>query len=209
MKFTTLQRLGGISIILGSILFTAWAVCWTTLLPVHERARDVSLMILSPHWIWIASLALPGIVLMIFGFTAAYSRIYHKAGLVGLTGYVFIITAYFFQAAKVTWEIFVYPVVVSHTPSISLFSERIFMQHPQFILFRWISSATIFVGVILFCITLIRSREFPKSVGILILCGAVIYTVGPIINIYLAIAGVLTLSLGCFVLGYKMILPEK
>jgi hypothetical protein len=96
MKYSTIQRLGGIAIILGSVLFTAWAICWTMLLPVHERARDVSLMILHPHWIWIASLAFPGVVLMIFGYTAVYSRLHNKTGILGFIGYVFIILAYIF-----------------------------------------------------------------------------------------------------------------
>jgi len=209
MKYSTIQRLGGIAIILGSVLFTAWAIFWTMLLPVHERARDISLMILNPHWIWIASLAFPGIVLMVFGYTAVYSRLYNKSGILGFIGYVFIILAYIFQAAKVTWEIFVYPIIVSYAPSIPLFKDKILLEHPQFILFRLLASLTIFIGVILFCITLIKSREFPKSAGILILCGAVIYAVGPMINIYLAIAGVLILSIGCFILGYKMLFNVK
>lgn len=79
------------------------------------------------------------------------------------------------------------------------------MQHPQFVLYHWIAAITILIGVVLFCITLIRSREFPKSAGILILGGAIIYAVGPMINIYLAIAGVVVLSIGCFVLGYRML----
>ncbi len=209
MKYSTIQRLGGIAIILGSALFTAWAICWTTLLPVHERARDVSIMILDPHWIWIASLAFPGVVLMIFGYTAVYSKLYNKAGILGFIGYVFIILAYIFQAAQISWEIFLYPIIVSNASSVSLFSGKILMYHPQFILFRWLSFAVIFIGVILFCITLIRSRKFPKSAGIFILCGAVIYAVGPMINIYLAIAGVLVLSVGCFILGYKMLMDVK
>ena len=205
MKFSTLQRLGGIAIILGSALLTAWAVCWTTLLPVQERARDVSLMILDPNWIWIASVAFPGTILMIFGFTAVYARIYKSAGIFGFFGYVFVILAYLFQAAQITWEVFLYPIIVSYAPSIALFRDRIIMHHPQFILYKWIASITILVGVILFCITLIRSREFPKSAGILILGGAIIYAVGPAINIYLAIGGVVILSIGCFILGYKML----
>ena len=209
MKYSTLQRLGGVAIILGSVLFTAWAICWTTLLPVHERARDVSLMILHPYWIWIASLSFPCIVLMIFGYTAVYSRLYNKAGISGFIGYVFIILAYIFQAAKVAEEIFLYPIIVSYTPALALFRDKILMEHPQFILFRWIASITILIGVVLFCITLIRSRDFPKSAGILILCGAVIYAVGPMINIYLAIAGVLILSIGCFLIGYTMLFNVK
>jgi hypothetical protein len=120
-----------------------------------------------------------------------------------------LIIAYIFQAAKVTWEIFVYPIIVSYAPSLPLFSDKIMMQHPQFILFRWLASITIFIGVILFCITLLRSREFPKSAGILILCGAVVYAVGPILNVYLAIAGILILSVGCFILGYTMFFNVK
>jgi hypothetical protein len=209
MKFSTTQRLGGIAIILGSVFLTAWAICWSTLLPVHERTRDLSIIILDPHWIWIASLAFPGIILMIFGYTAVYSRLYDKAGISGFIGYIFIIIAYIFQAAKVTWEIFVYPIIVSYAPSLPLFSGKILTQHPQFILFRWLASVTIFIGVILFCITLLRSREFPKSAGILIFCGAVIYAVGPILNVYLAIAGVLILSVGCFILGYTMFFNVK
>ena len=209
MKFSTLQRWGGITIILGSVFLTVWAICWSTILPVHERVRDISLMILNPNWIWISSLAFPGTLLMIFGFTAVYARLYDKAGVLGFIGYIFVILAYIFQAAKTTWEIFVYPIKVGFEPSIALFRDRILMQHPQFILFRWLASITIFVGVILFCVTLIRSREFHKSAGILILCGALIYAVGPVINIYLAIAGVVILSIGCFILGYKMLFDVK
>ncbi len=209
MKFSTIQRWGGIAIILGSFFLTAWAICWSTILPVNERLRDISLMISNPNWIWISSLAFPGTLFMIFGFTAVYARLYNKAGVLGLIGYVFIILAYIFQAAKITWEIFVYPIIVGFEPSIALFRDKILMQHPQFILFRWLASIAIFLGVILFCITLIRSREFPKSAGILILCGAIIYAVGPVINIYLAIAGVVILSIGCFIVGYKMFFDVK
>ena len=209
MNFSTIQRWGGISIILGSIFLTVWAICWTTLLPARERVQDITIILLNPNWLWISILAFPGTLLMIFGFTAVYARLYDKAGVLGLIGYVFIILAYIFQAAKITWEIFVYPIILSHGPSIALFRDKILMQHPQFILFRWLASITIFVGVILFCITLMRSREFPKSAGILILCGSLIYAVGPVINVYLAIAGVVILSIGCFMLGYKMIFDMK
>ncbi|MFZ1978847.1 MAG: hypothetical protein WAV76_12915 [Bacteroidota bacterium] len=205
MKFSTLQRLGGIAIILGSVFLTAWAICWTTLLPVQERLHDASAMIMNSNWILISSLAFPGTILMIFGFTATYARIYKNAGILGFFGYVFVILAYLFQAAQITWEVFLYPIIVSNAPSISLFRDRIIMQHPQFVLYHWIAAITILIGVVLFCITLIRSREFPKSAGILILGGAIIYAVGPMINIYLAIAGVVVLSIGCFVLGYRML----
>ena len=204
MKFLNLQRMGGIAIITGSALFTAWAVCWTLLLPVNERSRDVSVMIQNPNWIWIASLAFAGIILMIFGFTAAYGRIYASSGISGFLGYIFIITAYIFQAAKVTWEIFIYPAIISYGPAVPLFRDKILFLHSQVGLFRLLAEWTIIPGVILFSRSLIKSSEFPKISGFLILFGAVIYAIGPMINIYLAIAGVLALSAGCFIMGFKM-----
>jgi hypothetical protein len=209
MKLSTLQKLGGISLILGVAFLSMWAICWTTLLPVQERARDASILILNSNWVWIAALAFPGIVLMIFGFTAVYSKIYNNSGVWGLVGYLLIVLAYLFQAAKVTWEIFVYPAIVSHGPSIALFRDKILFLHPQVRLFRTLAETTIFLGVVIFCTVLIRSRAFPKSGGILILCGALIYAIGPMLNIYIGIAGVLILSAGCFILGTRLLCEPK
>lgn len=60
---TDIQRFGGASIIIGSIIFTCLAIWWTTLLPVHKRALDFSIVVLNPNWVWISSLALPGMIL--------------------------------------------------------------------------------------------------------------------------------------------------
>lgn len=205
MKLSTLQRLGGISIIIGAVLFTAWAVCWPTLLPVQEQSRDFSAMVLHPNWIWIASLALPGVVLMVFGFTAVYSRFYQEAGALGLTGYVFISLAYILQGAQLTWEIFLYPIIAGHAPSMPLFRDKIMLNHPLFAAFRVLFDTVIFAGVVAFSAALIRSKQFPKIAGVLILCGALVYAVGPMFWIYFGIIGVLVLSAGCVILGLKLV----
>jgi hypothetical protein len=209
MEKTSLQRLGGIALILGVVFLTSWAVCWTAFLPAHERAGDVSVVISSPNWIWISSLAFPGIILMIFGFTAVYSKIFNTAGVVGFIGYFFIVLAYIFQAAKVTWEIFIYPVLVSYPPSIALIREKILFLHPLGGLYRILAETTIFIGILFFCLSLLRGKIFPKSAGYAILCGALIYAIGPMINIYLAIAGVVILSAGCFILGFRLYADAK
>ena len=205
MKLSAIQRLGGISIIIGAILLTLWTICWTFLLPISERSRDVSVLIVNQNWIWISSASLFGVIFMIFGFTAAYSRMYHKVGISGLVGFLFVILAYIFQAAKITWEIFIYPVLAENSSSIFLLRDKVLLVNPLVILFKWLSVVSIFVGVVLFCISLIRSKEFPILAGYAVLCGAILYGIGPMIQIYLAIIGVLILSLGCFFIGYRML----
>jgi hypothetical protein len=84
-------------------------VLFLFLFPVSEIQKDFSSVVLSPPWIGLAGIAFAGVVLMVFGFAAVYSRLYQDAGSLGLVGFVFIEIAYLLQACKVTWEIFIYP----------------------------------------------------------------------------------------------------
>ncbi|MBN1823185.1 MAG: hypothetical protein JW803_02575 [Endomicrobiales bacterium] len=205
MQKRSLQKLGGLAVITGSLLLAAWAFFWTALLPAFGETGDFYVIVKDPDYVWIAALALVALILLIFGFTAVYATIYDSSGITGLLGYVSITLAYFFEAAQVTWEAFVYPAVASHGPSIPLFSDAIFFKHGQVVLFHYMSLAAILIGITLFCYVLVKSREFPKAGGILIFGGAMVYAAGPMINVYLAVAGVVILAAGCFIIGSTMI----
>jgi hypothetical protein len=209
MKLTKLQMLGGISLISGSVLLTAYSIFFFTVLPVNEVRHDITLAILNQNWIWIALLAFIGVILMMFGFTAVYSKLYMESGILGFLGYVFIEIAYLFQACKVTWEIFLYPVIAGNQSSILLFKDSVLKNSNLIMAFKNIASITIFVGIVLFCIALIRSKEFPKSAGILIFAGALIYGLGPILSLFIAIGGIIILSAGCLIAGLKLIKPAS
>lgn len=208
MNLLTIQRWGGVSIIAGSLLYACWAILYATLLPLHEYSRDFTLMILSPHWTWISAIALPGTILMIFGFTAIYSRLFSSAGVFGFIAYIFVVTAFLFQMATITWEIFLYPPIAHFSPAIPLFREGIFMRSGLFQLYDVLYDGTIGIGIILFSITLLRSREFPKYAGVMFFGGVVAYAIGSWINVYAAVTGVLVLSAGCLALGKRMFSPS-
>jgi len=208
MKLDVLQRLGGVSTIAGSVLLAAWAVCWPALFPIRKMAKDPSHMIMSPNWIWPITLLLAAMLLLIFGFMAVYSRMYRNAGIMGFVGYVFIITAYIFHVAQLSWEVFLYPILVRHTPSVVLFRDRILDHDPLILAFHVLQGAAILVGVGLFSIALIRFSNFPRSSGILILIGTLLYGAGPILNFYLEFLGLLVLSAGFAVLGIRLVRPR-
>jgi hypothetical protein len=69
--------------------------------------------------------------------------------------------------------------------------------------FRWIANIAILVGVVLSCIAFIRSKSFPKLGGILI--GAFLYGFAPVLSVVAAMAGVSILSVGCTIVGLKLI----
>ena len=166
---------------------------------------DLSVLSIDPRWIGIATMSFVGIFLMLFGFAAVYSRLYMISGWLGLLGFVCIEIAYVLQACKVSWEIFLYPTIGAHTGAVELFRDGIIHHATLTLIFRLLASGTILLGIVLFCLTLIHSREFPRSAGILIFVGALVYSLGALLGVFAAIAGIITLAVGCLLLGLKLI----
>jgi len=131
-----------------------------------------------------------------------YSRLHQGAGALGLVGFVFIEVAYLLQACKVTWEIFLYPIIAGNPSSVALLRDGILWDHPLVHAFKAGASATIFLGILLFCFALVRSKEFPKAAGILIFVGALVYALGPVLSMMVCDRGYhRAISLGCLLLG--------
>jgi hypothetical protein len=205
MQLSTIQKFGGVSIILGSVLLLAYSILFPSLLPLDAVNTDYSLLVLNPNWLWISIVVFVGILLMVFGFAAVYSRIYAESGWIGLSGFVIVELAYIFQACKVSWEIFLWPVITTNQASLFLLKDFVIRNSPLVLLFRWIANITILVGVVLFCLALIRSKNFPKLGGILIFAGAFLYGLGPVLSVVAAMTGVFILSVGCTIVGLKLI----
>jgi hypothetical protein len=205
MRLSSLQRLAALALSAGSLLLALYAIAFPSLLPMDRAAVDFTLLVLSPHWLWLAGVAFAGVLLMIAGFAGVYSRLYATAGWTGLIGFVSLELAYLLQACKVTWEICLYPVIAAHPTGISLLRDGIIKQSELVGFFRLGATATILLGTLLFCFTLIRSREFPRIGGIVLLVGAFLY--GLHFNTPSAIAGILIHSLGCLILALRLFRP--
>ena len=209
MNVLTLEKLGGVALILGAVLLTLYAIAYPLLLPVGGGSPDYAQVVLSPHWVWIAIMAFAGVLLMLIGFAAVYSRLRATAGWTGLLGFLFIEAAYLLQACKVTWEIFLYPIIAAHPESAFLLRDRIIWHDAAVSVFRLTASGTIFIGIVLFCLALIRSDEFPKAGAVLVFAGALVYGLGPMFSVFVAIAGIIALSIGCLLLGMRLIQGQR
>lgn len=205
MKIGTLQKIGGYSLIFGSLLFVIYSICFQLMLPMSQIKTDYSALVQNANWIWISFVAFIGVILMIFGFLSVYSRIYVESGWIGFFGFLLVELAYLFQACKVTWEIFIYPAILSYQGSIPLLRDSILRHYPLVVGFRTAADITILLGIIFFCLAIIRSKVFPKLAGVFIFVGALLYGLGPILSAPIAISGICILSIGCFILGIRLI----
>ncbi|WP_455220739.1 hypothetical protein [Kaarinaea lacus] len=205
MKQFSFDSLGGIAVISGSLLFAFYSAMFPVLLPIQADTFDYVQVVLNPNWVRLALAALTGILLMLAGFYAVYARVRMSAGIVGAVGFLFIEAAYLLQACKVTWELFLYPIIASHPESAFLLRDAIIKHDSSVMIFRIASSGTILIGIILFCFTLYRSNEYPKAAPVLIFIGALVYAVGQMFSVFASIGGIFTLSLGCLLLGIRLI----
>ena len=201
MNPTWPQKLGGLSLIAGSLLMAVYSAMFPLLLPIGRYAADYAELVRNPNWLWLAIVMFTGILLMMAGFYAVHLRMRDRAGIVGAVGFLFIEAAYLLQACKVTWEIFIFPVIAAHSETAFLLRDGVIKHDPAVGIFRIVSSTTIFVGILLFCIALYRSKEYPKAAPILVFGGALAYALGPILSVYAALAGIFAFAAGCSILG--------
>jgi len=201
MNSTWPEKLGGVSLIFGSLLMAAYSVMFPLLLPIGRYAADYGEMVRNPNWLWLAIVVFVGILLLMAGFYAVYSRMRVRAGIIGAAGFLFLEAAYLFQACKVTWEIFLFPIIAAHSETAFLLRDGAIKHDPAVSTFRIICSIAIFMGILLFCLTLYRSKEYPKAAPILVFAGALSYALGPMTSVYVALSGIFAFAAGCFILG--------
>jgi len=208
VKLSTLQKFGGVSLILGSALLAAYSIFFSLLLPVSQIRINYNLAVQNPNWTWIAGVAFFGVIFMIFGFMAVYSRIYSDAGVLGFLGFIVIEAAYLLQACKITWEVFLYPIIAGIPATAILLHDFIIRNNAHVRLYNAAEMYSIFLGIVLFCAALIRTNKFPKIAGILIFAGALIYGFGPMLAVIVAINGIVILAVGCLILGLGLMKTE-
>jgi hypothetical protein len=204
LTISSYERLGAACFVIGSTLLAAYAVLFTLLLPIGGGAFDYSRVVLSPYWTRIAFLAFIGVVSLLLGLDAVYSRIRATAGFTGTMGLLFTKIALLLQACVLTWELLLDPIVAAHPGSSFLLRDRVIATDPAMVIFRWALFGTIAVGALLLGLAVYRSKQFPKPAIGLIVAGALVYAVGPMVSVFLAIGGVIMFSIGCLLIGGRL-----
>jgi hypothetical protein len=194
------DRVGGVSLILGSLLLAVYALLFAVLLPLGSPYH---VLVVNPSWRPLAFAALIAVLLLLGGFYAAYQRMKATTGAIGAIGFGFVQVAYIFQACRLTWELCIDPVIASHPDSVFLLRDMVIFSNPVVAAFRLVSLATIFVGTVLFSMTLYQSRVYPKAAAIFTGVGALVYGIGPMVSVLVAIAGIVTFAIGCCLIGMR------
>jgi hypothetical protein len=113
------------------------------------------------------------------------------------------------QACKVTWEIFLWPVISGNHNSLFLLRDFLLQQSANVVTFKMVSSVTILIGIVLFSIALYRSKVFPRYSAFLVFIGAFLHGLGPVLSIIVAMCGIFIFAIGCSILGLNLIRNDR
>ncbi len=201
MNIKTIQKIGGITIIIGALLLILYSILFFFVLPFNQMKIDFSKLVLHNYWILTSFIAFIGLLLLIYGYLAIYTKIYSTSGLIGLISIVLIEIAYLLQIIKVSWEIFLYPIICNHLESIFLINKLIIISNPLVKIFNITSSLTILAGIILFSLVIFKSKVYSKISAIFICLGAIMYGGGPFIGAFVSLIGILIFAIGCVLIS--------
>jgi len=209
MELRTIQRTCGIALGLGAVLIAIYSIAFSVFFPTDVLMHDLGAVVVQPAWSALGLTALVAVVLMMIGFGGVYSRMARNSGVLGLIGFIVIEIAYLLQAAKVTWEICIYPLLARHAGAAGLLVGRTLMKDPAVATFRIFAMLSILLGVVLFCLAIVRSPGLPRLAGVLVFLGAVTYGMGPMVSILLAYLGIVVLAAGCLLLARALVRGDR
>jgi hypothetical protein len=204
MRSPSDRNVGAISVIAGSLLLAAYAALFPILLPIGRGTFDYLQVVLSRWWMPLTATALIGVLLLAVGFDAVWSRLRPTAGSAGWIGFISLKTALILQACRLTWELFLDPIIAAQPQAAFLLRDSVIINDPAVVAFRLASAVTIVIGVLLFGIALYQSGAFSRKVLALVAIGSVVYAIGWTISVWVALAGVATLSVGCVLIGIRL-----
>jgi len=141
----------------------------------------------------------PSVVLV--GLDSVYAMCRPTAGISAWLGFLALKIALVLQACKLTWQLLLDPVIARQPAAQFLFHDAVFLTDAAIGAFRLTAGATIVVGVVLFGAALFRSGFVPRPAVVLIGLGAIGYAGGFLLSVYLAVGGIITLGIGCALIG--------
>jgi hypothetical protein len=157
MSSSTLYRLSGIGLLIGGLLAT---------LGILVQGSNASL--LGPTWIPASLAVLIGEMFFLLGFPGLYTRQAHKAGVIGLVGFIlFFFSGLLLGIGTSTLNIFVFPWLTQNAPKLADGPSALNLFFP-------LAGFLNLIGGLLFGVATIRAGILSRAAAILLLVGAVL-----------------------------------
>jgi hypothetical protein len=195
------RRFGAATLVGGASLLVIYAGLFPFVLPIGHGQIDYVTIVSSAWWVPLTGMAMAGVLFLLVGLDSVYTTLRPTAGISAWLGLHALKVALVLQASKLTWQLLFDPAIAKQPAAQFLFRDAVFLTDTAIGAFRLVAAVTIVVGVALFGAALYRSGFVPRPAVALIGLGAVGYAAGFLVSIYLAVGSIITLGIGCVLIG--------
>jgi hypothetical protein len=185
----------------GALLLVVYAGLFPFVMPIGGAQVDYVAMVTSPWWLPLTATAMAGVLSLLLALDSIYAAFRPAAGMSAWLGYLVLKIALVLQACRLAWELLLDPVIARQPAAQFLLRDAVFLNDPALGVFRLGAAAALVAGVALFGTALYRSGLIPGAAITLVGLGAVAYVAGVLLSIYLVVGGIITLGIGCVLIG--------
>lgn len=186
MSGSYLLRLSGFALLLAALLAAFVGITGAVVFPttgLYVPMEELQSAIWVPLW----SLSFVGSVLLLLGLPGFYLRLAHQTKILGLVSFLLAAIGNLLMLPIVFFYIVVLPLLAAKAPMVMKD-----VLTPGLAVFGLGGEITLCIGVILLGITVLRTRGYPRPVGILLIVGGLLNpaTIGT--NTLVTLLGVLS-----------------
>jgi hypothetical protein len=168
---------------------------------LHPSGRDLT-SVLNSSWAPVHALAVASLILILIGLVGLYAKQSEKCGILGLIGFGVAFIGTVLVTGLLYFEAFIMPVLAIEAPALVDEKGPIFTG-PTGIIFP-VSLMAFMLGYLIFGIATIRAKLLSRWGTLLIIIGAVLFGIGPLLVQIVVVAGAVVFGIGIFWLGYDL-----
>lgn len=175
MKPQSIIRILGVLSFTGSIGLLIWWFLFPAFLPVSDAADNFQNMILDNNWIAMNLIGLISALLLCMGFPGFYLRYHQKLNVSGFIGLILACTGLILFICIQYYETIIWPAAARIYPELVQTRGALVSGNSTVVAGLIVSGVILGAGYILFCISALRKKVFPKIPVWFLLVGAPVF----------------------------------
>jgi len=162
VKTISIIKTEAVMSIIGALGLIIWWILIPIFLPIGDSVDNFKILILDKHWIIINIIGLLSVLLLTLGFPGFFIKNYKRFNKLGFIGLVLALTGLILYTCIQYYEIFIWPAAAKINPELVQLNGELVGGNPIVVTGLFISGIFLGVGYILFGISALQIKSFPK-----------------------------------------------
>lgn len=193
--------------IIGGIGLLTWWFLMPISLPVAESATNFQAMILDKDWIFVNTIGLISVIFLTLGFPGFYLKEFEKFNKTGYTGVILATVGLILFVCIQYYETLIWPAAAQINPELLKVKGALVSGNSHVVAGLLVSGVFFGLGYILFGISALRTKSFPKLPVWFLIVGAPVFGNGILFPV--RTLGLILFSIGTIWLANHIRLDSK